>query len=1102
MKSYIFIWISIIGLFTSCINSTNENGEGVFESIPFSESGLDFENLLDEELLKNPFNYINAYTGGGVAVGDINNDGLQDIYFTSNMGSSKLFLNKGEMTFEDITVQSGTSTTGWSSAVTMADVNNDGWMDIYVCRSYHDDGKDRKNLLFLNNKNGTFTDVAGRIGIDDENYSIGASFFDYDQDGDLDLIVANHPRYRLVSLQTHYNYWKSPVKAFSNRLFRNDGFDKNGFTEVTESAGILSYGFSLAVITSDFNVDGWPDIVITVDHDEPDLFYENNKDGTFTNIVDVVTNQTSLSSMGIDAGDLNHDLYPDLFVAEMLSEDHYREKVSMGMQPVKRFEYLVDTMKYKYYQMHNFLYLNNGNSTFSDVARLSGVDRSDWSWACLFLDYDNNGWQDLYITNGLYRELFNKDSKSILDAKMMDLKGDMTKMNLLAKNYSKNLPQTKLQNYLFKNNGDLTFNNVVKEGGLSEKTISTGAAYGDLDNDGDLDLVVNNLGDQALLYRNNSNNENHSLRIKFKHTNQINALGSKANIYYKGNMQSRELLTTRGFLSSCEPVIHFGVGQIDVIDKLEIVWPDGKLQTIMNVIPGTIEVDYTDTQQYFNFSGTNDELVREIFPKESGLKYVQQENYYNDYDDQVLLPHKLSEYGPYTALGDVDGDGLDDVYIGSPHNQAGVLFVQKPNGSFRQIRSLAFLDDKEHEDGQSLFFDADGDGDLDLGVTSTGYEFEEGNPLLQPRLYLNNGEGHFIKSLNAFSPFNYPASCIKAVDFDKDGDLDVYIGGRLKPKKYPLAGTSGLFINNGKGNFKDAIDEIAPDLKNLGMVKDALWTDVNKDGEDDLIVIGEWMPISIWIKQNGQLFNKTNDYFEQPMTGWWNCIAEADLDNNGLVDYVIGNLGLNYKYKASAEKPFVIYAEDFDKSGSYDIVLGTYYGEEVYPVRGRSCASEQIPGLAAKFPTYEEYALADINLVYGDDLSNALKYEATDFESIVLFQDSIGHFSVQALPIESQTAPINGIVFLDINEDGLKDIVTAGNFFQSEIETGRADSGTGQILINQGNRIFKALAVHQSGLYLNHDVKSLQLIKKGKEQKPTLIVGNNKGTLQLIEFNL
>ena len=711
-----------------------------------------------------------------------------------------------------------------------------------------------------------------QLGVNDENYSIASAFLDYDKDGDLDLVVGNHPRYRALPLQTHYNYWLNPVPQFSNRLFRND---RNGFTDVTEASGILSYGFTLGVSTSDINVDGFPDITFTVDHDEPDIFFQNNGDGTFTNVLDKVTNQTSLSSMGIDAGDINHDQYPDLFVAEMLSEDHYREKVSMGMQTVQRFEYLVDTMKYKYYQMHNFLYCNNGNGTFSDISQLAGVSKSDWSWASFFFDFDNDSWQDLYVVNGLYKEIFNKDRRKKLDEVMTKLSGDMDKMNKEAEEYTRIAPQQKIANYLFRNKGDLSFEKYAEKAGLTQETITTGAAYGDLDNDGNIDMVLNNIGEEALLYHNISSSKNNYLRIAFD-TNKKVSLGSKVYLYNNGDFQSRELLTTRGFLSSCEPYIHFGLGTETTVDKVEVIWPDGKMQTLTNVPAGkTIQVKYDDASQNWQAPVPKKQYAHNIPAESSKLDYSQNENSYNDYRDQVLLPHKMSESGPFTAKGDVNKDGLEDIYFGSPHQQAGALYIQQANGTFRKANIAAFEADKAQEDGHSLLFDADGDGDLDLAVSSTGYEFDAGDPLYQPRLYLNDGKGSFRKSKNAFPEFHFPTSCVKATDFDKDGDLDLFIGGHQNPKNYPLAGTSAFFLNDGKGNFSEAMDNISPELKNFGMIKDALWADINKDGNMDMIVVGEWTPVSFWIQEKGKLVNRTTDYFPTPLTGWWNCIQKV-----------------------------------------------------------------------------------------------------------------------------------------------------------------------------------------------------------------------------------
>lgn len=1088
-------------LFFNCSDKSetttkNENGAAYFVEHDPAKSGFVFSNLLDENTLINPFNYINAYNGGGVAIGDIDNDGLQDIFMTGNMVSSKLFLNKGDFKFEDITENAGTSTTGWCTGVTMADVNNDGWLDIYVSRSYHDEPNDalRENLLFINNKDRTFSEQAAEYNINDNNYSIGASFFDYDRDGDLDLIVANHPRFRLVSLMTHYNYWKNPVMKYSNRLFRND----NGkYKDVTEESGLLTYSFSLGVTTSDLDQDGWADIYISVDHDEPDIIMHNNGDGTFTNILETALKQNSRSSMGIDAGDLNHDIYPDILVVEMLSEDHFREKVSMGMQTVERFEYLTDSLKFKYYQMRNFLHLNNGNNTFSDVGQLAGIHRTDWSWTGLFIDADNDSWQDIFITNGYYRDIYNKDKGNAFDSTMMTLGNDMATKNKLASEYARSCDQTLIPNYFFTSKGNLLFENSTVSAGLDKPTISNGAAYGDLDNDGDLDLVVNNLGALSLLYENKTGHKNNYLRFNMAYESGKTGVGAKIILTHQGETQMRELLTTRGYQSASEPFMHFGTGSVATIEKVEIIWPDGKMQIMQNVPTNqVVNVEYKNADKMYE-RPVNKGFMKELSAEESGVDFVQNENFYNDYDDQVLLPHKMSEQGPFMSKGDVNNDGLEDLFIGAPAGQAAVLYVQDNSGKFVKKNTPAFENDKLLEDAGSSLFDVDGDGDNDLLVASGGYEYDFKSEKYQPRLYLNNGSGDFVLAKNNLPEWKYSGSCVRPVDIDKDGDMDVFIGGRLAPKSYPQPGTSGIFINDGKGNFSEETKNIAADLTNIGMVKDAIWTDLNQDGNIDLIIVGEWMPISFWINNGRQLINETEKYLPSSPVGWWNSIEVADLDGNGLNDFIVGNLGLNYKYKASPEKPFTIYGKDFDKSGSNDIVLATYYGNTVYPVRGRSCSSEQIPDLKNKFPTFTDYAKADVNAVYGDELNTAIQYDVTQFASVILYQDSPGKFSIMELPRSCQIAPINGIVVYDVNNDGKKDLIIGGNLYQSEIETGRADAGTGKIILNMGGKKWHPLEVYESGLYMANDVKSILFLEIGKNKTPAIITGNNREKCQV-----
>ncbi|MBT8229453.1 MAG: VCBS repeat-containing protein, partial [Bacteroidia bacterium] len=707
----------------------------------------------------------------------------------------------------------------------------------------------------------------------------------------------------------------------------------------------------------------------------------------------------------------------------------------------------------------------------------------------------------LYCTNGLYRDVFNKDKRKKLDETMMSLQGDMEKMNKAAEEYSRNSTQTKIKNYLFKNTGELEFEKYSDQAGLSHETISTGAAYGDLDNDGDLDLIISNIGEESFLYENISKPDNNFLSIELKGSSKINPIGTKVHAYTGDEIQSRELLTTRGFQSSCQPRIHFGLGESEKVDKVEVIWPDNKLQVLKNVKANKIlSLDYNDATQIYNYntSSEKNKLLSVKAGIDYNLDYIQSENDFNDYEVQVLLPHKLSEYGPFISVADVNADELDDIFIGSPHGQPSVLYLQNSDGEFNKSNQELFEKHKDFEDGQSHFFDADGDGDVDLFVTSTGYEFQRDSELYQSRLYMNNGKGSFQFSKESLPEFRHSSSCVKSADFDNDGDLDLFVGGRLNPHSYPLPGTSALFINDGNGLFSDKISEIAPGLRDLGMIKDALWTDINNDGLKDLIVVGEWTPVSMWINQNGSLVENSKQFLNKEDFGWWNRIVEADLDNNGLNDYILGNLGFNYKYKATEDKPFMVYAKDFDMSGSDDIVLGTYYGDVIYPVRGKSCSSEQIPDLKMEFDSYEKFALADITQVYGEGLDDALKYEVNQFASVILYQDEPGVFNMKELPRMAQISPVNDIIVKDLNDDGFQDLILGGNLYQSEIETGRADSGNGLVLINKKDKHFKSLQVYESGLNIRGDVKSLSPIKiAGKEM---VLVGNNKDAIQLIEI--
>lgn len=1105
MKNFItfYCFLSIL-IFCSCgggteVSQTSEKKTiAKFNELSPEKTGISFANTFDENSLKNPFNYINVYNGSGVAIGDINNDGLQDVFLGGNTVKSRLYLNKGDMKFEDITEQSKIDDGGgWVTSVTMADINNDGWLDIYLCRSYHDDPAKRENLFYWNKKDGTFEEMGSKIGINDPNYSIAASFFDYDRDGDLDLIVANHPRYRTVPLATHINYNLRPVKEFSSRLFRND---RTGYTEVTDEAGILSYGFCLAVSTSDFNSDGYPDIYLTVDHDEGDILYQNNQDGTFTNVTKSALKLVAQSAMGIDAGDLNHDTHPDYFVVEMLPTDYYKDKVTMGMATIPRYRFLTDTVGYPYYSMRNFMYLNNGNGKFSDIAQMSKIHKSDWSWSALFMDMDNDSWQDLFIANGYYRDIYNQDRMKPFDKKMAELGTDMETKNKLAKDYTLASPIDKVENFFYQNNGDLTFSNRSTEVGLLSETVSTGAAYGDLDNDGDLDLVVNNVNAICSVIENVNTSGNNWLRINFNpDVRSINPLGSKAIIKVGEETQFREILTTRGFQGSSEPFAHFGLGSADKVDELQVIWPDGKKQILNDVaVNQLLNVNYSEATGMETYRNVKAGLVNEISSAQSGIDFQHQEKFYDDYEDQILLPHKMSEQGPFISEGDVNNDDLSDFYVGAGTEQVGALYIQLESGKFARKSTSAFVKDKKCEDSGSAFFDVDADGDLDLVVAGAGYQFEADSPLYQPRLYLNDGKGNFTAAANKLPKWTNSGSCVRPVDIDNDGDTDFFIGGLLSPKRYPEAGKSAIFINQGKGQFDIYTDTTFTDL---GMVKDAIWTDLNQDKQADLIVVGEWTPISFFINQNGKLVNKTEEYLPNSPQGWWNCIEAADFDGNGLQDFAVGNLGLNYKYKASFEKPFKVYGNDMDENGTFDIILSSYYGEKLFPVRGKTCSSEQIPDVKNNFPTYHDFSMAEVADIYGEDLNASLELEVTEFQSVIIYQYELGKFSLKPLPFIAQKAPINSIVVDDVDSDGKKDIIIAGNLFQSEIETGRAISGTGQILLNTGNKTWKALSVQETGLCVDKDVKSMKLLNIGDARRSWIVVGNNNDSLQIVEIS-
>lgn len=1091
---------------------TKQNISKIFEKLSAQESGIRFTNNLKEDSVINYFTYPYLYMGGGVAIGDVNNDGFQDIFLTGNMVSNKLYLNTGkDLVFKDITeIAKVGGDDRWMTGVTMADVNADGWLDIYVSVS----GKfaSKKNLLYLNDgilKDGipSFTEVAEERGIADEGSSTQGTFFDYDKDGDLDLYVANYPSTHFKTPAYSYRIFldqKKPEK--SDRLYQNDG---NGFfKDVTEAAGILNFGLSLSATVGDLNQDGWEDIYVSNDFAAPDFLYLNNGDGTFREVCKQATQHTSFFGMGTDIGDFNNDGLLDILQMDMTPEDNRRNKANMASMNIAGFWEIVNLgMHYQY--MQNTLQINNGITGdgiphFSDVSRIGGLSSTDWSWAGLFADLDNDGHKDVFVTNGTRKDINNKDYFNKIEKATYKEKQSWTKLDL-----SKGIPSERIDNYVFKNNGNFSFTPVVKEWGLSHEGYSNGAAYADLDNDGDLDMVINNIDDPSIVYRNTTVDQGlgNFLRIKLQGTDKNpQGLGTKITLKNNDQLQYQELTLSRGFQSSVEPVLHFGLGDSPVIQSLEIVWPDGKAETIKD-----IKANQVLTVDYKNALAENEQSLAfenpPIFKNVNTLlklNHIHRENTYDDYQHEILIPHMYSRNGPGLAVGDVNGDQLEDFFIGSAVGDTARLYLQNADGSFRQSFQNDFSLHASHEDMSAELFDADQDGDLDLYVVSGSNEFKEGDQRLQDRFYLNDGRGNFIYKKDVLPALGYSGSRVKVADYDQDGDLDLFVGGRIVPRSYPLPAKSFIFKNEWKetGNLKftDVTESLAPGLKEAGLVTDAAWVDFDNDKKMDLVLVGEWMPLT-FLKNTGEGFvDQTLEYGLEKTTGWWYSLTTGDFDNDGDMDFVAGNLGLNYKYQASEEESFDVYANDYDRNGKMDIVLGYYNDGVQFPLRGRQCSSEQIPTIKYKFKNYDSFAEASLEDVYTkEDLENSLHYQARTFASTYIENRGDGIFVLKQLPRAAQLSNINDGIAQDFNQDGNLDILVAGNLYAAEVETPRNDAGYGLLLLGDGKGNFKEVAYSKSGVFINKDTKDLALIKTVKGM--VILAANNNDALVAISYN-
>lgn len=1077
---------SLMGLVACNPDPSMGTSNSIFRSIPSETTGITFENTLRENARQNILNYPYHYNGGGVAVGDINNDNLPDIYFTGNMAGDRLYLNKGGLRFEDITIKAGIIKSNlWTTGVTFADINNDGWLDIYVCRS--GTGNFRNNLLYINQKNGRFLEEAKAFGINDNGYSVQSYFFDYDLDGDLDLYLVNHSVRFFDGQEALFKMKNNPEVEEADKLYRNNG--SGTFEDVSEELGIHHFAFGLSASIADFNQDGYPDIYAASDFFEPDFLYINEGGMSFHNQLSEMMGHISLSSMGSDAADFNNDGLQDLIVCDMQAQDNFRKKANMASMNVKRFRRLVSE-GYHYQYMQNTLQLNSGVRRFSEVAELAGVSETDWSWAPLFFDADNDGWKDLFVSNGIRRDIQYKDA-------MLDLERKGIAQNQM--NHTKiidNFPVQKLTNYLYQNQGDLTFLDQTENWGMDFAGFSTGASYADLDRDGDLDLILNNIDDPASIFENiSSKTSGNFLQIRLVGSkDNRNGIGSTVRIKMGDQSQFQYLQPSRGFQSSVEPILHFGLGNQAYIDEVEVTWPNRKVTYLRDVGAN----QHLEIRQENPVTPEVKQESRPVFIRsEHRLEYSHKETIFDDFSNEVLLPHKYSQLGPGMASSDVNADGLEDFFIGGAKDYPGVLFLQNAQGKFSASKSTIWNQHRSYEDIGIHFFDADQDGDQDLLVSSGGNEWGNESAMYQDRLYINDGHGNFDYIANALPKNQISSGVIRSFDLDKDKDLDLFIAGRQTPGLYPLPSSSRI-LRNEHGIFVDITEKIAPELKEIGMVTDARWADFDQDQDQDLILVGEWMSITIFEQKNGHFYKYHSESLTQTK-GWWYALDAEDFDQDGDIDFIAGNLGLNYKYRASAEEPFHVYAHDFDENGSLDIVLGYFNSGELYPLRGRQCSSEQIPLLKEKFDSYSKFASSTLVEVYGDKpLALATHYEVYTFASVYIENLGHGRFEVHALPNLAQISSVNDFLIEDFNQDGHPDVIIGGNMYNSEVETARNDASLGLLLVGNGKGDFKPVTPQESGLMIPGNVKSLASLKN-HDGATLVLVGNNDSELQIFE---